>query len=178
MLDVSTHIRLERLNITHAFHVFEAIVQNREFLSPWLPFVQDTQSQEDTEGFIQTITSKSNNDRDEVFVIWYDGYFAGLIGFKDSDRINMKTELGYWLIKKMSGKGIITKSVKVLVDFAFQQMSMNRIQIKCASGNLKSVAIPKRLNFQFEGVERDGEKHNTGYLDLEIYSMLRKDWKA
>ena len=178
MLNVSSNIRLERLNITHAFQVFQAIDQNREFLSPWLPFVQDTHSQEDTESFIQSITSKSNNDRDEVYVIWFDGYFAGLIGFKDTDRVNLKTEIGYWLIKSMGGKGIITRSVKVLVDFAFSQMMMNRLQIKCAVGNSKSAAIPKRLGFHFEGIERGGEKHQSHFVDLEIYSMLKADWKS
>ncbi len=176
MLTVSANIRLERLNITHAFMVFQAIDKNREYLSPWLPFVQDTQSQEDTEAFIDSVTNKSTNDRDEVFVIWLQDKFAGLIGYKDTDRVNMKTEIGYWLIESMSGKGIISQSVKELVSFAFAQMDMNRIQIKCAIGNTKSVAIPKRHGFVFEGIERSGEKHQQKFVDLEIYSMLKKDW--
>ena len=176
MLTVSANIRLERLNITHAFMVFQAIDKNREYLSPWLPFVQDTQSQEDTEAFIDSVTNKSTNDRDEVFVIWFQDKFAGLIGYKDTDRVNMKTEIGYWLIESMSGKGIISQSVKELVSFAFAQMDMNRIQIKCAIGNTKSVAIPKRHGFVFEGIERSGEKHQQKFVDLEIYSMLKKDW--
>lgn len=176
MLNVTANISLDRLNITHAFHVFQAICQNREFLSPWLPFVQDTHTQDDTESFIQSVTTKTNNDSDEVFVIWYQEHFAGLIGFKDTDRVNLKTEIGYWLIESMNGKGIITQSVKELVSFAFSQMRMNRIQIKCAVGNTKSAAIPKRLDFYFEGTERAGEKHHSGYLDLEIYSILKKNW--
>ncbi len=175
MLIVSSHIKLERLNITHAFLIFQAIDQNREFLSPWLPFVQDTHSQADTEAFIQSVTGSSSNNRDDVFLIWYKEHFAGLIGYKDTDRVNLKTEIGYWLVENMSGKGIITRSVKELVDYAFSQMNMNRIQIKCAVGNTKSSAIPKRLGFAFEGVERAGEKHHSGYLDLEIYSILKND---
>ncbi|MGQ8335670.1 GNAT family N-acetyltransferase [Sunxiuqinia sp. A32] len=177
MLQVNNNIRLERLNMNHAFQVFQAIDQNREFLSPWLPFVQDTSTQEDTESFIQTVTNKSNADRDEVFVIWVKNYFAGLIGYKDTDRVNWKTEIGYWLIKSMCGKGIVTLSVKELCNFAFSQMNMNRIQVKCAIGNQKSAAIPKRLGFHFEGIERAGEKHRQGYLDLEIYSMLKDEWE-
>ena len=177
MLNIHPNISLERLNITHAFQVFQAIDQNREYLSPWLPFVQDTHTQEDTEAFIQSVTNKSNNDQDEGYVIWYDGYFAGLIGFKDTDRVNLRTEIGYWLIKEMSGKGIITRSVKELLSFAFSQMNMNRVQIKCAVGNCKSSAIPNRLGFKYEGTEREGEKHQSGYVDLEVYSILKEEWK-
>ena len=99
-----------------------------------------------------------------------------MIGFKDTDRINLKTEIGYWLVESMNGKGIITQSVKELVNIAFLQMKINRVQIKCAVGNAKSAAVPKRLGFYFEGTERAGEKHHSRYLDLEIYSMLKKDW--
>ena len=83
--------------------------------------------------------------------------------------------MGYWLSEKMQGKGIITKWVKKLIRYAFQKLRLNRIQIKIAVGNSKSAAIPKRLGFILEGVERAGEKHNQKFLDLEIYSILKTD---
>lgn len=175
-LIVNSKIALEPLKFSHAFQMFQAIDQNRAFLSPWLPFVQDTETQEDTESFIQSVTSVAPKDRDEVFVIWYNNRFAGLIGFKDTDRVNRKTEIGYWLIESMTGKGIIALSTKSLIEFAFSHLKMNRIVIRCGVGNYKSSAVPKRLGFQMEGVERDGEKHQTRYIDLEVYSLLRKEW--
>lgn len=176
-LIVSNKIELERLKITHAFQVFQAIDRNRAFLSPWLPFVQDTDSQDDTEAFIRSVASKSAGERDEVFVIWYENYFAGLIGFRDTDRVNLKTEIGYWIIEAMTGKGIVTLSTKALVEFAFSTMSMNRIAIRCGVGNDKSSAVPKRLGFQLEGVERGGEKHHKKFIDLEVYSLLKREWE-
>lgn len=176
-LIVNQKIELECLKFLHAFQVFQAIDRNRKFLLPWLPFVQDTDTQEDTEAFIQSIISVSPKDRDDVFVIWYEGKFAGLIGYKDTDRINFKTEIGYWLIESMTGKGIVTRSTKLLIDFAFDNLGMNRIVIRCGVGNFKSSAVPARLGFTLEGVERDGEKHHHRFIDLEVYSCLKKDWK-
>ncbi len=177
-LVVNEFVRLERIKFSHAFQIFQAIDSNREFLAPWLPFVQQTRSQEDTEAFIRSILDPTDNNRDEVFVVWYKNYFAGLIGLKDTDHLNMKTEIGYWLIEEMTGKGVMVKSVKTLIDYVFATMNMNRIQIKCGVGNHKSSAIPKRLGFQFEGIERAGEKHENRYIDLEIYSLLRLEWKG
>ena len=175
-LIVNKRVELERLKITHAFQVFQAIDRNRKFLSPWLPFVQDTDSQEDTEAFIRSVVAKPSAERDEVFVIWYENRFAGLIGYRDTDRINLKTEVGYWIIEAMTGKGIVTLSVKALIEFAFSSMGMNRVEIRCGVGNRKSARIPLRLGFQLEGVEREGEKHQTKYIDLEVYSILKKEW--
>jgi ribosomal-protein-serine acetyltransferase len=75
----------------------------------------------------------------------------------------------------MQGKGIITLCVKKLVFYSFQKLKLNRIQIKVAVGNQKSAAIPQRLGFHFEGVERDGEKHNDRFFNLEVYSLLHSD---
>jgi len=176
-LVVNDFIRLEKVRYSHAFQLFQAIESNRKFLSPWLPFVQQTRSQEDTEAFIRSILADGHESGNDVFVVWYKSQFSGLIGLKETDHMNRKTEIGYWLIEKMTGKGIMTKSAKALIEFLFTSMKINRVQIKCGVGNSKSSAIPKRLGFIFEGVERQGEKHQNGFIDLEVYSLLRDEYE-
>lgn len=176
-LVVDSRIKLDEIRYSHSFQVFQAIDQNREFLSPWLPFVQQTETQEDTESFIRAVLSEPADKRDDVFVIWFDNSFAGLIGLKDKDFVNRKLEIGYWLVESMTGKGIVTKSVRALMEFLFSAMKMNRIQIKCGVGNTPSSAIPKRLGFSFEGIERQGELHRDRFIDLEVYSYLKDEWK-
>ncbi|MFT5749516.1 MAG: ribosomal-protein-serine acetyltransferase, partial [Ancylomarina sp.] len=110
------------------------------------------------------------------FVIHYDGVFAGLIGFKANDKQNKRIEIGYWLSETYQKKGIVTQSVKCMCQFAFDELRMNRIQIRCAVGNEPSKKIPQKLGFVFEGIERDGELLTGGvFTDLEVYSKLKKD---
>lgn len=167
---------LERLSLSHVEAIFKAIDQNRSFLRKWLPFVDFTHKVNDTERFVRSILEKPSARRDEVYVIWYQHEFAGLIGFKDADRVNDKIELGYWLIEKMTGKGIATAAVRKMVNLAFRNMEMNRVQIRCGVGNQKSSAIPRRLGFSLEGTEREGERHKQTYIDLEVFSLLKKEW--
>ena len=173
---INDHQFLERLSLSHVEIIFNAIDQNRKFLRKWLPFVDFTRKVIDTERFVRSILEKPSNSRDEVYVIWYKHEFAGLIGFKEADRINDKIEIGYWLIEKMTGKGIATEATRKMVNLAFRNMDMNRVQIRCGMGNGKSSAIPQRLGFSFEGIERGGERHNHSYIDLEVYSLLKKEW--
>ncbi len=167
---------LEKLSLAHIQDIYSAIDQNRKFLRKWLLFVDFTHKVGDTEKFVRSILSKHAANRDEVYVIWYNYQFAGLIGFKDIDRINDKLEIGYWLIENMSGKGIATAATRKMVNLAFRNMNMNRIQIRCGIRNEKSSAIPRRLGFKFEGIERGGERHNHSYIDLEVFSLLKSDW--
>ena len=175
-LIIDDHQFLERLTLSHVQTIFKAIDQNRKFLHQWLPFVDFTRKVIDTERFVRSILEKPIARRDEVYVIWYKDEFAGLIGFKDTDRINDKIEIGYWLIEKMTGKGIAAAATRKMVNLAFRNMEMNRVQIRCGEGNYKSAAIPRRLGFSLEGIERGGERHDHTYIDLEVYSLLKKEW--
>jgi ribosomal-protein-serine acetyltransferase len=175
-LTINDNQFLEKLSISHVEGLFNAINQNRKFLRKWLPFVDFTNKVADTERFVRSILEKPVDKRDEVYVIWYKYEFAGLIGFKDADRINDKIEIGYWLTEKMTGKGIATLAVHKMVNLAFRNMDMNRVQIRCGVGNVKSSAIPRRLGFSFEGIERSGERHNHTYIDLEVFSLLKNEW--
>lgn len=174
-LKVNQYLMLQVLKDEDAPTIFRAIDENRPHLRKWLPFVDQTKTVKDTFAFVKSIVDDVER-RQEVFTLWYNDEFAGLIGMKDIDYLNRKVELGYWLIEKMTHKGIITHSVEKMMEFIFVKLQLNRIQIKCGVGNHSSSAIPKRLGFSFEGIERQGERHVSHYIDLEIYSMLREDW--
>ena len=171
---INDKIRLEIIKSSMAGIIFETIDRDRDYLEKWLPFVALTNQQSDTEAFISGVSSKGNK-KDSIFCIWYKEKFAGLIGFKDTDWVNRKTELGYWLAKDMQGKGIISLCVEKLSKYAFQSLKLNRVQIKVAEGNTKSEKIPIRLGYKYEGTERGGELHNNSYLNLKIYSRLKSD---
>ena len=172
---INSKIRLELVEISMAGVIFETIERDREYLKKWLPFVNFTKEVSDTEAFIESLTAQTEKKKDMVYSIWYKLEFAGLIGFKDTDWINHKTELGYWLAEKMQGKGIITLCAEKLIHYAFNKLNMNRIQIKVAKGNKKSAAIPARLCFSYEGTERQGEWYQNRYYDLNDFSLLKSD---
>ena len=70
------------------------------------------------------------------------------------------------------------QSVVKLIEHAFGELDMNRIQIKVAVGNDKSRRIPEKLGFQMEGIERDGELLvDNVFTDIAVYSLLRKEYK-
>lgn len=115
-------------------------------------------------------------ERDVVYIIEKGFVICGLIGFHFSDRTNHRTEIGYWLLPEYRGKGVITRAVHYLCEWAFFEKDFNRIQIRCAVGNQPSNAIPLRLGFTLEGTERDGELLSSGeYTDINVYSILRKE---
>jgi len=173
---VSNEILLERIRISDAATIFNAIDQNRSHLGKFLPFVDYTREVKDSETFIKTIVNNRDETLNEVYTIWFKGDFAGIIGFHNTDRVNEKTEIGYWLISEMTGKGVITQSCRQLIQLAFEKMGMNRITIRCAVENRASAKIATTLNFKFEGIEKSGERFHDIFLDLMVFSMLKNEF--
>jgi ribosomal-protein-serine acetyltransferase len=169
-------IELRQLELSDSKDIFELISSQREYLGKWLPFVDYTKKITDTESFVSAVVNAPQDQFDYVFTIRKEGQFIGLIGFKDTDKQNKKTEIGYWLSEKHQKQGIVTKSVDRLCDFAFHELGINRIQIKCAIDNTSSINIPKRLKFRLEGIERQGELLSGDiFTDLMIFSKLKSD---
>ncbi len=167
---------MTQLALSDAKDIFETIDSQRDYLGKWLPFVAYTREISDSEQFVSSVVNAPEERFEYLFAIRKKEQFVGLIGFKDTDRLNSKTEIGYWLSEKFQKQGIVTRSVEKLCEFAFHQLGINRIQIKCAVGNTRSSNIPKRLGFRLEGVERQGELLYSGvYTDLEIYSKLKSE---
>jgi ribosomal-protein-serine acetyltransferase len=175
-LKVDSQIVLKEIELSDAEDIFKLIDSDRENLRIWLSFVDSTKEIEDTKDFIRSILFLPGDIRDFVAVIIYNEQKIGLIGFKLTDFVNKKTEIGYWISKEFENKGIVTKSVVKMIDYAFNNLELNRIQIKCGIGNEKSSKIPKKLNFKFEGIERSAELLNGKFIDAEVYSILKDEW--
>ena len=71
----------------------------------------------------------------------------------------------------------MTRSCKALVNFVFDEIGLNRVEIRAAVHNWKSRAIPERLGFTQEGIIRDAEWLYDHYVDHVVYGMLKREWR-
>ena len=173
---INSDIELRQLQLSDSRDIFLTIDRERAYLEKWLPFVEFTQKPADSENFVRSVINFPEEKMEFTFSIRKKNKLIGLIGFKGTDTVNKITEIGYWISQEYQKQGIVTRSVEKLCNFAFDDLDLNRIVIKCAVENLPSINIPKRLGFKFEGIERDGELLTGNvFTDLEVYSKLRSD---
>jgi ribosomal-protein-serine acetyltransferase len=173
---VAPNLALFESCLSDAAALYTLIDRHRPYLREWLPFIDYSHSVADTEAFLRLVTDPGNM-HEQVYTIRYQEQVAGIIGFKNIDRLNKKLEIGYWLGETYQRKGIMIRSCKALLAHAFNQLHMNRIQIKVGVGNHKSSSIPQKLGFTLEGIERDGELIREAFIDLEVYSLLKREWE-
>ena len=176
-LFVEEKIRLELSDQKFAASLYKLIGDNRRHLAEFLPWVDNMQGVEDARRYLQNCERLQEDKKEVSFIIFYEDEPAGRIGLHHLDLNNKIGSLGYWLAEYMEGKGIVTKSCSVLINFGFQQLSLNRIEIKAAVKNLRSQAVPGRLHFQKEGILRQAELVNKEFIDLFLFSILKEDWQ-
>ena len=176
MIRVDEHISLELIKEHHASAAFTLLNENREYLAPWIPTVTQVKTLDDFYTFLKGVKKRHDERQEKAFVITRDGILIGKIGLYYIDHQNRIAKIGYWIGEQHQGQGVITKCCRALIDYAFNILELNRIEIKCATENKKSQEIPERLGFTREGVMREGELHQDKFLDMFLYAILRCDW--
>ena len=170
-------VYLKVLEERHAPEVFEVVERERAHLREWLPWVDMTTEVEHTLNFIKTSLQQFAGNDGFSAGIWSGDEFIGGIGTHKIDWLYRRVEIGYWIAQEFQGRGIVTDACRAVIEHAFDEWKLNRVEIHCAVENEKSCAIPKRLGFQFEGVLREAQLLNGEYLDIRVYAMLARDWK-
>jgi ribosomal-protein-serine acetyltransferase len=177
-LRVETNLELELLQDAHAPELFALTDRNREYLRKWLPWLDSNKYLQNTVDFIIYSRKQYEENNSLQLCIRYNGELAGVIGFHRVDWLNHSTSIGYWLAEDFQGKGIMTASCRCLLDYAFGNLGMNRVEIRCATENMRSRAIPERLGFTEEGLIRQAEWLYDHYVDHLVYGLLREEWKG
>ncbi len=110
-------------------------------------------------------------------MILFEGKIVGVAGYNRINWSNKTAYIGYWLGEEFQRNGIMTKVVKSLTDYAFDELKLNKVEIRTAVGNKKSRSISERLNFINEGSIRQAEWLYDHYVDHVVYGILADEWK-
>ncbi len=161
----------------NAEEIYRAVRENLEELKLWMPWVTDDYSIETARDFIKTNLIEFAENNTFAVAVALNEKIVGTIGLHHLDSTNKSVQIGYWLDKQAQGKGLATRCCRVLINYAFDELKLNRVQINCNVENAKSCAIPERLGFRLEGTHRQVEWLNNAFRDLAVYAILAKEWK-
>lgn len=170
------NLYLRILEERHSTAVFALIDRERAVLREWLPWVDLTKAEDDTRAFIRRSLDQFAANAGFVAGIWEQERFAGTIGLHKIDWMNRHGEIGYWLGREFQGRGIATRACLAVTRHALAEMQLNRLEIRCDVTNHRSKAIPRRLGYTYEGIQRQGGESHGNYVDLEVYSILRGEF--
>lgn len=176
IITVKNDIKLKLRDIDDSEELFALIDSNRLHLRQWLSWVDSVKEVEDVRLSAERAQEQFEANNGAQFGIWFHNKLVGTIAFHYYDWTNRSTMIGYWIDQNHQGKGIMVNSCIALMDYAFADLKMNRVEISCAPQNIKSRAIPQRLGLKEEGIRREVQWLYNHYVDHAVYGMLAGEW--
>ena len=177
-LAVNEHVTLRMRDESYAMETFWLIKKNESHLRPWMKWIDKVESLKDSIANIALNIEEWEMKTDLHLGILSEDRMVGMISLYHIDYLNHTAYIGYWLDKDNVGKGIMTDSVRAVIEYGYTELELNRIEIRAGTENVKSRAIPERLGFKYEGTIREAEYVNGEFIDLAIYGLLRSEYRA
>jgi len=176
---VDDEVSLRMFNKDDADEFYNLTINSKSYLREWLGWLDYTKCVEDTAQNIQSRCKElmENGGYPQSFAIIYNSEIAGTIGFNEIHKANRIGVVGYWLGEEFQGNGIMSKAFKALIDYGFNELKLNRIEVRVALENKKSRALPQRFGFKEEGHIRQAEWLYDHYVDHVVYGLLASEWK-
>ncbi len=158
--------------------LFEAINASMADLKQWMPWAHDGLTPETVEAEARQAYARFITREDLRFHIFLKGSDA-VIGGTGLHRINWSVprfETGYWIDSRHTGRGYAREAAAAMTDLALEGLGGRRVEIRCDSTNVRSIAIPRALGFQLDGELRNHFRaydDDSQLRDILIFSKIR-----
>lgn len=86
--------------------------------------------------------------------------------------------LGYYVGARYSGQGYLTEAIHLMLEYAFEQLKLHRLEANIQPGNIASIALVERAGFIREGFSRRYLKIYGRWRDHERWAIIAEDWKS
>ena len=174
-IKVDDEISLCLENTKHAERMFYLIDIDREYLSQWLPWPKFTNKPSDHADFVQHVLKQYAEGKALPCCIEYKGEIVGAAGLTVIEKNLKRGQIGYWLASSHQGKGIMTRACSKIIEIAFHELDLEKVQLSAAEKNKPSRAIAERLGMKLEGIITNAEAVGDRIIDLAVYGLRKPE---
>ena len=130
--------------------------------------------------FFNELESSSNLLVLAILAIEDDGYLhVGNVSLQGINWIYKSAELAIIIgDTSFHGQGVGSAACKTIIEHGFKKLNLNRIWTGTSETNIGMQRTANKCGMQLEGIFRDGMFLHGKYVDIQCFSILRKEWEA
>ncbi|MFE6774527.1 GNAT family N-acetyltransferase [Streptomyces sp. NPDC057702] len=175
-LSLGDDAQLRPLEPWRAEEFLAHIDRSRTSVDVWIPWASYSTDLASATATLQGYADRLAGDGGRIYGIWLADTLVGGVMFTHFDSASGVCEIGCWLEPAAEGRGLVTRACRALIDWAFRERGMSRVEWWAATGNARSVAAARRLGMVRDGVLRQRRPHRGVRQDSEIWSVLADEW--
>jgi ribosomal-protein-alanine N-acetyltransferase len=103
--------------------------------------------------------------------------YIGDIGFGHVPQ-HSRADLGFKLARAYWRQGIMTEAIGLVIAYGIETLRVNRFEATVDPRNVACVHLLEAFRFRQDGLLREYEFEKGAFVDLAMYSLLRKEWEA
>jgi ribosomal-protein-alanine N-acetyltransferase len=168
-------IYIRPFDVEDAASLLELQTENRRFFEKFaLERDKDFYTLDSQLGRIKQFDEDWKSDQAYNFGIFHhDGTLIGMINLFQVLRGSLQSAfIGYFLDKKHNGKGYTTEAVKLIVDYAFSELKLHRIEAGVMPHNIGSIRVLEKSGFHKEGIAKKNVKINGKWEDHQVLAIV------
>ncbi|GAB2760449.1 GNAT family N-acetyltransferase [Streptomyces bullii] len=169
---------LRPLEPWHAEEFLAHLDRGREFINQYVPFGSQAKDVAGAREVLQRYADLRAADTGSLHGLWLRGKLVGGVLFLNFSAERGTCEVGCWLEPAAAGRGLVTRAMRVLIDWAVDERGIHRVEWQAASGNGPSLNVARRLGMTRDGVLRQSFPHRGVRHDIEVWSVLAPEWRA
>lgn len=151
-----------------------AVQESTREIYPWLPWCREEYTLEEAASWIEMQEGLRAARMEFQFAVCSDeGRFLGGCGLNDLHREHHFANLGYWVRSAATGKGVATRAVEQVRDWAFEQTELQRLELLVADGNEASRRVAERAGAVREGILRQRLSLHGSFRDAILFAFTR-----
>jgi [ribosomal protein S5]-alanine N-acetyltransferase len=133
---------------------------------------------EDATGWIESHPERAKQAKGFSFavILRSSGDVVGGFGIHP-DLTHAHAEVGYWVGTAFWGQGFAAEAGQAIVDWAFSELSLERVHAHVFVGNTGSVRVQEKMGMTLEGRLRNYYRKNGVLIDSEMRAILRAEWE-
>ncbi|MGC4089111.1 MAG: GNAT family protein [Polyangiaceae bacterium] len=168
---------LTPIDVNDGPELWDAVEGSRWHLERWLPWVPFNSTRDASLRYGDACAMDWDAGRAVRFAIRdrKTSELYGVVGLDSCVHLHRSCELGYWLRREATGRGLMTEAARAALDFAFERMGVHRVRCAAATDNVASLRVIARLSFRFEGIARQAELVGSRWLDHALFARLAGD---
>lgn len=157
LLDLPVPIRTNRLLIRPAQagdgqQINDAVLESFGQFKLWLPWAKELPpTREESEIAAREMYADYILRKQLSCVVFKDNELIGMCGFVQFKWLIPSGEIGYWCRKNAQGRGYTQEAVNALVLYAFKQIGLRKVILRCDSENDASIKVAEKCGFKLEG---------------------------
>ncbi len=159
-----------------------ARAESRNFLQRWEPrWAPDELSLRAWRGRVvhaQRERRQGSGHNFLIFPVDQSVVFGGISVFNIRRGVSRSGQIGYWMSVDHAGKGHMSAALTLLVDYAFGELKLHRIEAACIPGNERSIRLLENAGFQREGLLKSYLQIDGKWQDHFLYALIEDMGKS